>query len=339
MGKEIRAILVGLGVVGSALAHAILSERYRLGATYGFRIKVVAVADSRSTALDKHGLNLKEVLDRKLRTGLVGNPDDPVEPKHLIDETEADVLIEVTPGKPSDAEPGLSHIRTAIKNGVDVVTANKMPLALHYGGLMSEASVNGRLIKYGACVGGGLPVIEFGELCGAADEVTGIEGVLNATSNFILSEMEQPEMSFSSALGEARRLGYAEADASLDTKGIDAACKIVILANHVLGKDFTLRNVHPLDGIRGISPARITKAQRRGKRLRMIASAGEGVSVRVAEIPATDPICVPGPDNAVRFCCKRSGVRVIEGPAGGGATTSTAVLRDLISIGRTRFGG
>ncbi len=332
MSREIRVVIVGLGTVGMSLARRILSERY----TYG--IRVVAAIDSKSAAVDDGGLNLRRVLLRKKRTGAIGDGAERPEPLAVIKEADADVLVELTPTDPAHTEPSLSHISMALSTGKDVVTANKMPLALHYRRLLADAESRGRALMYSACVGGGLPVLDLGDLCAQADEVTAIDGVLNATSNFILSEMQERGVGFESALGEARRLGYAEADPGLDIDGVDSACKIVILADHVLGKGFTLDDVRPFEGIRGISRARMEKARRKGKRLRMIASADDGVSVKVEEVSEADPLCVRGTDNAVRFDCEFSGPRIIQGPAGGGDATSTAVLRDLLAIGRLRFG-
>ncbi|MCL5672125.1 MAG: homoserine dehydrogenase [Nitrososphaerota archaeon] len=333
MSREIRVIIVGLGTVGTALARRIRSERY------GDDIRVVAAVDSKSAAVDDGGLDLRKVLLRKRRTGMVGDDTEHPEPLAVIRETDAHVLVELTPSNPVNAEPALSHISAALASGKDVVTANKMSLALCYRQLLADAKRRGRALRYGACVGGGLPVTDLGELIALADEVTAIDGVLNTTSNFILSEMEERRVEFESTLSEAKRLGYAEADPGLDIDGVDSACKIVILANHVLGKSFTLESVRPLEGIRGIAQARMEKARRKGRRLRMVASAADGVSVRVEELPEADSLCVRGTDNAVRFDCRLSGPRVIEGPAGGGAATSTAVLRDLLAIRKLRFGG
>lgn len=328
MSRELRVIIFGLGTVGTALARRILSEHH------GFDFRVVAVADSSSAAVDARGLDLHKVLLKKKETGKVGSKADPLA---VIRETDAEVFVKLTSANPVDAEPALSHVNAALSTGKDVVTANKMPLALHYGRLLKDAKRRGLMLRHSACVGGGIPVIELRDLLTQGDEVKGVRGVLNATSNFILSEMEERGVGFESALAEARRLGYAEADSGIDIDGIDAACKIVILANHVLDKSFTLGSVSPREGIRGMSQARMGEARRRGRRLRMIASAGNGVSVKVEEVPETEPLCARGTDNVVLFDCRASGRRVIQGPAGGGAATSTAVLRDFLAIGRLRL--
>jgi homoserine dehydrogenase len=330
-------VLLGMGVVGTALAREVLAEGSRLGGKDGHGIRVVAVADSRSTAVNSRGLDLTAVLRRKSETGLVGETDGSVDNGHLLMETEADMMVMLTSANPKTGEPALSQTVAALENGMDVVTANKMPLALRYRELLDLARRRGRIIRYSACVGGGMPVIEFGELCAMGDDVRRIDGVLNATSNFILSEMERGA-DFNHAVKKARRLGYAEADPSLDVDGIDAACKMVILGNHVLGRAFRLGDVNPREGIRKVSAVEVKSALRKGKRVRMVASAERGVEVRVTEIPAGDAICVRGTDNAVRFECLHSGPRLIQGPAGGGPATSTAVIRDILAVARLRTG-
>jgi homoserine dehydrogenase len=137
---------------------------------------------------------------------------------------------------------------------------------------------------------------------------------------------------FGDALREAKALGYAEADPSIDLDGKDAAAKIVILANHVLGKEFALKDVKPIEGISGLSRSEIDRRQKSGGRLRSLAMYDGRPQVRIIELPAGDPLCVGGAWNAVRFRCAYSGERVVSGPAGGGVTTARAVLRDLFGI-------
>lgn len=331
MGREFRVFIAGLGTVGKALTTRLCRENQGRG------IRVVAIADSASASADGRGLDIRRLLLRKKKTGRVGDEIGPVGLLSLIKETEADALVELTPANPDGGEPSFSHIRAALASRKDVITANKVPLALHYRELLADAGRRHRMVRYSACVGGGLPVLEVADILARTDEIVSVRGVLNATSNFILSEMEERDIPFESALEEAKRLGYAEADPALDIDGFDAACKIVILANHVLGRNFTLKDVLPLQGIRGMSRTRI-RARKRGTRLRMVASASKTVSVGVDEVPESDPLCVRGTDNAVRFDCHPLGQRVIEGPAGGGPATSSAVLRDLLAVRSARLG-
>jgi homoserine dehydrogenase len=294
-------------------------------------VDVVAVADKSSSTVERGGLDLKKVLLRKEKTGLAGARGSPSSEEIILD-SEFDALVELTPANPENAEPGLSHISSALSAGRHVVTSSKMPLALRYSDLKRRAKSKGVVLKYGACVGGGIPILEFGDSCADAETVTSIDGVLNATSNFILSEMGERGTDFEKALREARALGYAEADPWLDLDGIDAAAKIVILTNHVLGREFVLKDVRPIEGLRELSSSEIQRRQKSGGRVRSLAIYDKRLQVKIVEIPADDPLCVSGAWNAVRFRCADSGERVVSGPAGGGVTTARAVLRDLLSI-------
>ena len=164
--------------------------------------------------------------------------------------------------------------------------------------------------------------------------MSGFDAVLNATSNFILSKMEDEGTDYETALAEAQRLGYAEADPSLDVDGMDAAAKLTIMANHVMGKRITLGDVHPLLGIRRVTPESVKAATSRGRSLRAVASMHGTATVGPREVDASDPLDVHGATNVAVFHCRDSGDRVIGGASGGGAATSRAVLRDLAAIAR-----
>ncbi len=327
MIERLRVVLVGLGVVGRSLCKILLEE--------DFRVNVVAVVDSKSSVVKEGGLDLKRVLERKERAGAVGEGKS-MPPEEIISDSEYDALVELTPANPGSGEPGLSHIRRAISAGRHVVTASKMPLALHYSELTRRARARGLLLRYGACVGAGIPILEFGESCVAVESLNGIEGVLNATSNFILSRMEQSGGDFDGALRDARACGYAESEPSVDLDGLDAAAKLVILVNHLQRTEFALKDVKPLEGIRGASGHRISARRKNGRSFRSLAIFDTKLRVSLVELPSHDPLCVEGAWNAVRFSCADSGERVIAGPAAGGPSTARAVLRDLIAVRTAR---
>lgn len=324
-----RIIIVGFGTVGQGFAR-ILTERRQALAKRGVELKVVGVLDSRSAAVDGGGLNVARLLTRKKSTGAVG--EDGFGLREVMAKVDADAVVELTPGTMS-GEPALTHIRAALAASKSVVTANKMPLALHFKELTQLAEKRRVGMLYSACVGGGLPVLEFGRECAAAEPVDKIEGVVNATTNFILSEMEKGER-YERALRRAQQLGYAEPDPSFDIDGLDAACKIVILANHVMGTGFRLRDVKPLRGIGGITPERIRNAERNGRAVRLVARAGKSPSVGPVEVDGRSPLAARGRSHAVVFHCRYSGDRTTVGSGAGSVTTSLGVMRDLISLGR-----
>ena len=152
----------------------------------------------------------------------------------------------------TDGQPGLQCIRTALGRGWDVVTANKGPLVLAYGELMSLAAQHRRQLRFSACVGGGLPSVNVGQRDLVACDITRVEGILNSTTHYILQAMSDQGKTFEQALAEAQRIGIAEADPSLDIDGWDAANKCVIVANSVLGMPATLKDVS-VTGIRQVT--------------------------------------------------------------------------------------
>jgi homoserine dehydrogenase len=326
----LRVTLLGFGTVGQGLALALAEKRDFLERK-DLNFDIVAVADSRSSDVDPDGLDPLSLIDRKRSSGRVG--ESRLSGLDLVREVESDVVIEVTPGNPRDGEPALSHIREALRLSRHVVSANKMPLALHFAELIRMAKP-GVSLRYSACVGGGIPMLETGMACRESEEIVGIDGVLNATSNFILTKMEDDGYDYVAALREAQSLGYAEADPSLDVDGFDAAAKLVILANRVMGRSLTLADVRPMRGIRNLTLKEIHRAGSRGKAIRPLATMRQTAEVGPKEVDPRSPLNVFGATNVVVFRCEDSGDRVVAGASGGGVATSRAVLRDLVVLAR-----
>jgi homoserine dehydrogenase len=330
----LRLTLLGFGTVGQGLAQA-LAEKRGLLEQRGLGFDIVAVADSRSSAVDTNGLDPLLLIEKKRSSGRVGELSQGA--LDLIREVDSDIIVEVTPGNPANGEPALSHIREALRLSRHVVSANKMPLALHFAELQGMASP-GVALRYSACVGGGIPMLETGSACRKSEEIVGVDGVLNATSNFILTKMQDEGSDYSTALAEAQNLGYAEADPSLDVDGFDAAAKLVILADHLMGRSMTLADVKPMRSIRDLAPQDIRSAAFRGKTMKPLATASNTAEVGPREIDPRSPLNVSGATNAVIFRCEDSGERVVAGASGGGVATSRAVLRDLVAIAQGRGG-
>lgn len=323
-----RVSLLGFGTIGMGVAQAITGNASALRRR-NLEIEVVAVVDSRSAAIDKRGLDLRKLVARKKSTGRVGSLE--MSAGEVIENVEGDVMVEVTPANPVSGEPALSHIAKALRASMHVVTANKVPLAIRYGALMGEAEKRGVRILYGACVGGGLPILEMGRVLSEVEPVLKIEGVVNATTNFILTKMGEGGLTYAKALAEAQRLGFAETDPTLDVNGFDAACKLVILADHVMGKRLTLGDVD-FRGINGLTPEALQKSAARGKVVRLVARTHVKPHVSPTEVDARNPLNIAGASHAVIFHCRDSGERTISGTGAGPVTTSGAVLRDLVTL-------
>jgi len=330
-----RIILVGYGVVGQSLTNILLRRRSETIRDYGFNPKVVAVVDRGGAAINPKDLNLEKMLALKKQKGTVaadpefGHPK--MSPLDVIESVEAEVMVEATPTNVKNGEPGLSHIKTAFKTGKHVVTTNKGPLALALPALTELADYNKVYLRFSGTVGGGTPVLELAKKCLLGDKIVAIRGILNGTTNYILTEMEEKRITFQRALEKAQKLGYAETDPSMDVDGIDPACKVVIMANWIMNKKFTLKDVD-VQGIRGVTLQALEKAAKRGNTIKLIGLVDDSPKVAPTEISKHDPLCVSGVLNAVTFVSEFAGEETIIGRGAGGMETASAILRDMLDI-------
>ncbi len=331
-----RIILVGFGVVGKAVTTLLARRFAKKVKDYGFNPKIVAIADIDGAVISPRGLKpekLEAIRQRGYQISLdpdFGQPG--ISALDVINSVEAEVVVEVTPVNIIDAEPALSHITRAFKTGKHVVTTNKGPLALAMPALIELADYNRVYLRFSGTVGGGTPMLEFAKRCLAGDKILAIKGILNGTTNYILTEMSQNRVTFPEALANAQKLGYAETEPSMDIEGFDTACKIVILANWILNKKITLKDVDR-KGIREVSLQALDEASKRGNTIKLIGSIeGDCTTVKPTEIPKTNALCVSGVLNAVTFFTEFAGEQTLVGRGAGGMETASAVLRDLLDI-------
>jgi homoserine dehydrogenase len=331
-----RIILVGFGVVGKGVA-TILARRYAEKVKdYGFNPKIVAIADIDGAVINPRGLSTEKLEAIKQKGFPISADPDFGHPRmtalDVIDSVEAEVVVEVTPVNIKDGEPALSHITEAFKTGKHVVTTNKGPLALAMPALTELAEYNNVYLRFSGTVGGGTPMLEFAKRCLAGDKILAIKGILNGTTNYILTEMSQNRVTFQEALKNAQKLGYAEREPSMDIDGFDTACKVVILANWILNRKITLKDVDRT-GIRDVSLQALDEASKRGNTIKLIGSIdGDGATVKPTEIPKNNALCVNGVLNAVTFFTEFAGEQTLVGRGAGGMETASAVLRDLLDI-------
>jgi homoserine dehydrogenase len=330
-----RIILIGYGVVGQSLTSILLRRRLETVKDYGFNPKVVAIVDRGGAVINPKGLDLERILALKKQKGtLAADPEfgrPKMSPLDVIESVEAEVMVEATPTNVKNGEPGLSHIKTAFKTGKHVVTTNKGPLALALPALTELADYNRVYLRFSGTVGGGTPVLELAKKCLLGDKIVAIRGILNGTTNYILTEMAEKHVTFQQALDSAQKLGYAETDPSMDIDGIDPACKVVIMANWIMNKKYTLKDVD-VQGIRGVTLQALEKAAKRGNTIKLIGSVDGNPKVAPMEISKHDPLCVSGVLNAVTFVSEFAGEETIIGRGAGGMETASAVLRDLLDI-------
>ena len=328
-----RIILCGFGVVGQSLAKLFESRSEDLYAQYGLKPRIVGVFDSKGSAVESSGLDLNKLVETKKKKGSVkfySNKKNNLSGLDLINNLEADVLIETTASNYKDAEPGMTHITTAMKHAMHVISVNKGPLALAFPSLMELATYNQVLLRFSGTVGGGTPILDYAKNSLRGERIASFAGILNGTTNYILTNMANGN-SYDAALKDAKQKGYVEADESLDLDGLDAAAKLVILANWVMDMKVTLPDVNRT-GIRKVNSEDIKKAAKNNCAVKLIASCNKELIVSPKEVSLDDPLCVNGTLNAIAFTSEHSGTQTIIGRGAGGIETASSILRDLLDI-------
>lgn len=329
-----RLILLGFGVVGQSFVKLLVSHSTDLYNVYGIKPKVVACADNGGIVTCDQGLNLDRLLNVKKKKKSVAQYGPRRRTSEIVDVIEnldAEVVIELTPTNITDGEPGKNHIITAMKSGKNVITVNKGPLALEFPSLIELAEYNRIAFKFSGTVGGGTPILEYAKRCLRGDRIISFEGILNGTTNYILSKMYEG-LNFSQALRNASEKGYAEKDPTLDIEGYDAVAKLVIASNFIMNLKSTINDVRRT-GIRDVQASEVVNERKKGNAIKLIASCdGKKLIVGPKPVSTKDPICVDGILNAITFTCQHSGQQTIIGKGAGGMETASSILRDLIDI-------
>ncbi len=334
-----RLIVIGFGNIGRGLARVLLRKDKFLRSIHGISYRVVAVVDEYGAAVDERGLDLKKLLHTAEKTGSVASfPKKGERGKSAIDVIEnvdADVVFELTPTNIKSGEPGLTHLKRAMRRGLHVITSNKGPLVVAFGKLDKLAKQTGVEFRYSASVGGAIPILGLARKLLAGDEVRAIRGVLNGTTNYILTRMSKEGVPFDVVLHEAQEMGVAEKDPTLDIEGIDTACKVTILANAILGLDVKLKDVK-VTGISRIRPEVMRLAQEAGNTVKLIGVASRDLlEVAPRLVPIGHPLAVGGTLNAITLETDLAREISITGFGAGPWETSSALIGDLIDIQRS----
>lgn len=343
--KQVRLSLIGFGIVGQGLAELLHTKREQLRREFGLEVRLVSVANARHGFIYREeGLDIPTLLELAAsRRPLTEHPGVITYPTALqgLQSTEADMLAEVTGTNLRDAEPGISHIRTALSRGMDVVTANKGPAALAAGELFALAKEHGVQFRIESTVMAGTPVISTIREGMAGATVQAIRGILNGTTNYILSAMATGR-DYAEVLAEAQAQGYAEADPTADVEGYDALAKTLILASVVFDHPLKPAQV-TLQGITHITQQEVQRALDYGQRIKLVASIrrlSDGsieANVGPSALPLNDPLArVDGVMNALTVETDTLPEVTIIGPGAGRLQTGQGLLADLIAIARSQ---
>jgi homoserine dehydrogenase len=323
--EPLRVALLGCGTVGSEVVRLLQTRADDLAARVGAPLELAGIAVRRLGK--RRDLDVDGALFTTDAAGLVARDD-------------VDLVVEVIGG----IEPARSLLVTALEAGKGVVTANKALLAEDGATLHAAALSGGADLYYEASTAGAIPILRPLRESLTGDDVHRVMGIVNGTTNFILTRMHEQGMGFSEALDEATALGYAEADPTADVDGFDAAAKAAILAGLAFHTRVTAADVHR-EGITEVTAADVASAKAMGCVVKLLAIAeriGDGVSVRVhpAMIPDTHPLAsVREAYNAVFVEAASAGQLMFYGRGAGGAPTASAVLGDLVAVARNTLSG
>jgi len=332
---------IGFGGVGQALVKLLRDRRERLVDDYGMETKVVAISDlMKGSVYDPNGLDENQLLNTIADyQHLDYYPDSGTTIKgwdsmRTIKESNADMIVEVTFTDVLTGQPAIDHCKAAFENNKSVVTTNKGPVAIAYQELSQLAKRNGVYWGFEGTVMSGTPALRLPFTTLAGNEITEIRGILNGTTNFMLTEMEKG-LSYQEALTLAQSKGYAEADPTSDVEGYDARYKAVILSNVVMKVPIQADDV-TCEGISGITVEDLKKAVENDQRWRLVARVtkdGESVkaSVKPELLDKDDPLAtVKGATNAIVYECDLAGTIMLTGAGAGLTETGFSLLIDLI---------
>jgi homoserine dehydrogenase len=338
--RSVRIVVCGFGRVGRSFARLVDAKRVLAERVHGLTLELVGVGELAGSLHRPGGLPAAETATAfEAAGGFAGHPD--LRPGwrglDLLREVEADVLVETTPTDIRTGEPALAHVRLALGRGIHVASANKGPFIHHYRELRDLAARRGVALKLSAAAAAALPTLDVAQVCLAGTEILAIEGVLNGTSNFILTRM-RAGVAYAEALAEAQRLGIAEPDPTLDVEGHDTANKLALIANIAMDADLGPGDVGRA-GITGLDARAVAAAAAAGRAYRLVGRAardGDGrVRAQVApEALAPDhPLAsVDGAEKAITYTTDTMHRVTVMGGKSDPRGAAAALLKDVLNI-------
>ena len=335
--------LIGFGTVGQGLCEILLSKEDYLKSKYGFEASIVAISDViKGAVYCTDGLDLQQCLDLaqcgKNLSEYDGNCEKGWDSLRTIQKPNADIICELAFTDVKIGEPAITHCRAAFESGKHIVTSNKGPAALQYAALNKLAIDNNVKFMIEGTVMSGSPVINLANGPLAGCEITAIKGILNGTTNYMLSEMENG-MTYENVLKKAQELGYAEADPTGDVEGYDAMAKVIILSNVLMNNEISADDVDR-EGITKITPEMISNAKNENARWKLISTIDKNgnqvkASVKPEKLPLTHPLAnIMGATNALTFTTDLLGDVTIIGAGAGKIETGYSILTDILEIHR-----
>jgi len=320
MGKTVNVGIIGFGIVGSGTFKVLTKNRDEIKKKLDADLVVKKIADL-DTESDR-GISF----DKSILTK---------DAQQILEDPEIDIVVETIGG----TNPAKKFILQALENGKHVVTANKKLLAEEGQEIFKKAEEKNRLLLFEAAVGGAIPIIRTAKTSLVSEHIKEVRGILNGTSNYILSKLSEGELSFEQALKLAQEKGFAEADPSFDINGTDAAHKIALLSRLIFGVDFDFKDIF-IEGIEDLQAEDFLLAKKLGFEIKLLAiSRMQKDKFFVCVHPTfldvnSDLAQISGVKNAVTFFGDNFGELSFCGPGAGSLPTGTAILADVISAAR-----
>jgi homoserine dehydrogenase len=337
MQKKI--ILTGYGTVAKELLKLIHTKSASFKERYGVEFVVTGIVGSKGMLYQSEGINLEELLELGVGSTALLQYSQEFEVPVVEPHFQEDVLIECSPTNIENGGPGYTYIMKAIDSGMDVVSVSKGALVHSFLDIRTKAEQKGSRLKYSGATAAALPTIDIGEYSLAGCTISRIEGILNGTSNFILTSMYEENLSFLDSLHIAQEKGIAEANPTLDVKGFDSACKILLLANSLLGTNYSLEDIK-INGIENLTREDIYQAKMKNRHIKLLARAyreNEKVVLDVSpcELDENHPLFhVNGTNKGVLFETVEMGTICSTGGASHPRGAAAAALKDLINLHR-----
>ncbi|WP_303984766.1 homoserine dehydrogenase [Niallia circulans] len=335
--KQKKIIITGYGTVGKEFIELLYRKKEVYIKQYQTELIVTGVVGSVGMIYEPQGLDLSIL--NQLPTGSIGISQY-ASMKDLVLESpviQGDILVECTPTNLETGEPALSYIKKALEAKMDIVSISKGALVHSLPELLAIAKGKGCHIKYSGATAAALPTLDIGEFSLAGSTIQSIKGILNGTSNFILTSMSEGNLTFEKALQLAQENGIAEKNPDLDIKGLDSACKILLLANGLLHTNLTLEDVD-IDGIDKITKADIQRAKINSCEWKLIATAKKQrdkfiLQVKPEMIPPENPLIhVKGTNKGILFETEEMGAICCVGGASHPRGAAAAAMKDMINL-------
>lgn len=325
-------VICGYGNVAFELVKLLRDKKELLKEKYHEDIKVTRIILKDGMLCDHEGINLDKLINLGKGSEAVRKYGELVE----VD-MKGDVLIDLSPTNIENGEPSNSYILKSIENKMDVVTASKGALVLNYAEIARKAKENNVGLAFSGATAAALPTLDLGLNSLKGTTITEIRGILNGTSNYILSRIFEVNISLQDALKEAQEKGIAEKNYSLDIKGFDTACKILLIVNKVLGKEFSLNDIE-IEGIDELDLERIEEAKRQNKIIRLIGeykiiNGVESLKVLPRVFEKSDFLgMVNGTNKAIEYITEEMGSIFCAGGASDPQGAAAAVLKDVLNM-------